>query len=159
LTRSGKVDRRGLPAPELGARAAGRAYAAPASALERVLAELWGEVLGVPAGEVGAQDNFFELGGHSLLATQLVARVREHLQTELPLRHVFEAPTVAGLAEALLDGVEDRAAIERTAELLLMLADLSDEEAEAMLQNESTATLIEQAPDHGQTAAGHAIPG
>jgi amino acid adenylation domain-containing protein len=101
LTPNGKVDRRALPAPELGARAADRPYQAPATALERVLAELWGEVLGVPASGVGVHDNFFELGGHSLLATQLVARVRDHLQAELPLRHVFEAPTVAGLAELI----------------------------------------------------------
>ena len=65
---------------------------------------------------VGGHDNFFELGGHSLLATQVASRVREAFQVEVPLRKIFEWPTVAGLAQALLESEGER--IERTAELL-----------------------------------------
>jgi acyl carrier protein len=66
-----------------------------------VLAGIWAELLGVE--RVSAQDNFFELGGHSLLAVRLLSRARESFQLELPLRAVFEAPTVAGLAELVED--------------------------------------------------------
>ncbi|NOK14931.1 non-ribosomal peptide synthetase, partial [Corallococcus exercitus] len=99
LTSNGKVDRKALPVPDVGLLRASHAYEAPSSPLEEKLAALWSEVLRVPT--VGRTDNFFELGGHSLLATQLVARVRAALDVELPLRALFEAPTIAALAEKL----------------------------------------------------------
>ncbi|RKG76773.1 amino acid adenylation domain-containing protein, partial [Corallococcus exercitus] len=99
LTSNGKVDRKALPAPEASLLRASHAYEAPVTPLEEKLAALWSEVLRVPT--VGRTDNFFELGGHSLLATQLVARVRATLGVELPLRALFEAPTIASLAERL----------------------------------------------------------
>jgi acyl carrier protein len=95
VTANGKVDRGALPAPDtLGSR--GETYVAPRTPAEERMAAIWAEVLGVE--RVGGEDNFFELGGHSLLATQLVSRVREAFRTELPLRAVFEAPTLAELA-------------------------------------------------------------
>src|SRR6185437_4344066 len=94
LTVNGKVDRRGLPAPEERGQAE---YVAPRTATEQVLAEVWAEVLHLE--RVGIHDNFFELGGHSLLATQVIARVRQVLQVDLPLRALLDdAATVAELA-------------------------------------------------------------
>jgi len=95
LTPNGKVDRRALPAPE-GSRLAAGAPARPRTALEGELVEVWRELLGVA--DLGVQDDFFALGGHSLLATQLVSRLRGMFRTELPVRSVFENPTVAALA-------------------------------------------------------------
>ncbi len=95
LTPNGKVDRKALPAPDLGA--AGReGYVAPRTPTEQALAGLFSEVLGVK--QVGLRGHFFALGGHSLLATQLVSRVRSTFEVELPLRALFDAPTLAELA-------------------------------------------------------------
>ena len=94
---SGKVDRAALPAPDSDRN--GRGSAAPTTVLEKVLAAIWTRVLGVE--QVGLHDNFFELGGHSLLATQVLARVRDTYRVELPVRCLFESPTVAALAEVI----------------------------------------------------------
>jgi acyl carrier protein len=91
------VDRKALPAPDL--QAESRAYVPPANPTQTALVEIWQSALGLP--RVGVEDNFFELGGHSLTATQVVSRIRESLQVELPLRHVFEQPTIAALAEVI----------------------------------------------------------
>jgi acyl carrier protein len=93
LTANGKVDRGGLPSPE----SVVREVVAPRNSVERVLVEMWGELLG--RRELSVLDNFFELGGHSLLATQVISRVRETFAVEVPLRALFDAPTIAGLAE------------------------------------------------------------
>ncbi len=96
LTPNGKVDRHALPtATEITPELAG-SYTPPRTPLEERLVQIWAEVLGVK--QVGIYDNFFELGGHSLLATQLASRVRDGFGFELPLRSVFEAPTIAELA-------------------------------------------------------------
>jgi amino acid adenylation domain-containing protein len=96
LTPNGKVDRAGLLTAR-GIRAGvDGAFVAPRTPLEEALARIWVEVLGVE--RVGIEDNFFELGGHSLRGTQVVSRVKDLFQIDLPLRHVFRNPTIAGLA-------------------------------------------------------------
>ncbi|NPD24476.1 non-ribosomal peptide synthetase, partial [Corallococcus exiguus] len=97
LTANGKVDRKALP--EVEAAASEHEYAAPRTESEQRLAAIWAEVLRVP--RVGVRDNFFALGGHSLLATQVVSRIRKELGAELPLRTLFEAPTLEALARRL----------------------------------------------------------
>ena len=96
LTPNGKVDKRALPSPEL---PGAEALAPPRTPTEKRLAGFWQELLGVAA--VGIESHFFQLGGHSLLGMRLVARVREELGLELPLRRLFEAPTLGALAAAI----------------------------------------------------------
>ena len=104
LTANGKVDCRALPAPEAKGFDAGEEYVRPQSQIEELLAGIWAEVLGVP--EVSVTANFFELGGHSLLATQVVSRVREACQVELPVRSLFSSPIVRELAETVAQALK-----------------------------------------------------
>ena len=99
LTVNGKLDLRQLPVPDLVQEISEDTYVAPRTETERMMAEIWSRVLGLT--KVGIHDNFFEIGGHSLVATQIVSQVRDEFQKELPLRALFESPTVAGLAEIL----------------------------------------------------------
>ncbi len=127
LTPNGKLDRKALPPPG-DAEAAGEGFAAPSSPYEELLAGIWRQVLGIE--RVGIHESFFELGGHSLLATQVVSRVRGTLGVELPLRTLFERPTIAGLAGAVAELRAQRAGrtappispVPRTGELPLSFA-------------------------------------
>jgi len=97
LTPNGKVDRRALRAPDMFSPELEKACVAPQTSVEEVIVGIWAEVLGLK--QLGVDDNFFDLGGHSLLATQLISRVRDAFQVELPLQTLFEAPTVSGMAK------------------------------------------------------------
>ena len=99
LNANGKVDRRALPPFDARRPELDEAFVACRTPTEELLAEIWAHVLGVQ--RIGIHDNFFQLGGHSLLATQVVSRIREAFKVEMPLRHLFETPTVAGLAERI----------------------------------------------------------
>jgi amino acid adenylation domain-containing protein len=145
LTPHGKVDRRQLPAPGRPRNDPGGSYVAPRNAVEEVLADIWAQVLEVE--RVGAHDNFFDLGGHSLLGTQVTSRVFDAFSVELPLRRLFESPTLAGLAAALLEASPDRLKTERKAELLSRLSRLSDEQVQAMLAARAAAPLEAQDND------------
>jgi amino acid adenylation domain-containing protein len=131
LTATGKIDRNALPAPEQMRPEPAQNYVAPQTAVEEVLTGIFAEVLGVE--RVGIHDDFFEAGGHSLLATRVVSRVREAFEVELPLRKIFDEPTVGGLARVVLEDEDERMRVERTAELLLRFSDLSDDEVSDLL--------------------------
>ncbi|HEX3155905.1 MAG TPA: amino acid adenylation domain-containing protein, partial [Candidatus Angelobacter sp.] len=97
LTPNGKVDRKSLPIPDFGSEESGESYSAPRNLEEEILCGILGTVLNRQ--RVGIDDNFFEMGGHSLLATQVISRVRNAFGIEIPLRTIFEAPTVSGMAQ------------------------------------------------------------
>ncbi len=99
LTSNGKVDRRALPTPDGVRPELEEAYVAPGTPIEEALAKILIQVL--QQERIGIHDNFFDLGGHSLLATQIVVRIRDTFQVELPLRSLFLAPTLAGIAEQI----------------------------------------------------------
>jgi amino acid adenylation domain-containing protein len=127
LLPSGKVNRTALPEPEERCIGPGTDCAEPRTALETVLIGIWREVLCID--EIGIHDDFFDLGGHSLLAAQVIARLKDIFQTELPLRTLFESPTVARLGEqveTLELPVQTR--VRRIAEIVLAVEQMSDEE-------------------------------
>ena len=100
LTPNGKLDRKSLPAPDHSRPELEDTFVAPRTPIKgEILATIWSEVLKLD--KVGIHDNFFHLGGHSLLATQVVSRIRDSFKIELPLRTLFEAPTIQGVAQKL----------------------------------------------------------
>jgi acyl carrier protein len=134
LNANGKVDRRALPAPDPLRPELDESYVAPRGAVEEQVAAVWRQVLGVE--RVGVNDNFFDLGGHSLIATQVVSRLCDAFNLELPLRQLFESPTVAGLAAAVVRRQAEEVDDELLAQALGELAGLSEEEVRAMLEEE-----------------------
>jgi amino acid adenylation domain-containing protein len=99
LTPNGKINRRALPEPDLARPELGSTFVPPRTPIESILAGIVGDVLGLT--RVGCEDDFFELGGHSLLATRVISRISTAFRVDLPLRTLFETPTVAGLAAAI----------------------------------------------------------
>jgi amino acid adenylation domain-containing protein len=140
LTPNGKVDRRALPAPDAERDVARESFVAPRTPDEQRVAEIWSEVLAVKP--VGAEDNFFELGGHSLQATRVVSRIREACGVELPLRWLFESPTVTALAARLDEARAQQSEAGRTAQMLERLEHLSEDEVDALLEQTGGADEI-----------------
>ncbi len=122
LTANGKVDRKRLPLGDT-LQQFDRQYVAPRSETEEILSEIWSEVLATP--RVGVEDNFFELGGHSLLAIQTRSRIQGVFEVDLPLRAIFECPTIAELAQ-------------RIEETLIAALEAMDEEEAMRLQKQLT---------------------
>jgi amino acid adenylation domain-containing protein len=123
LTPNGKVDRAALPVPE--GRVDLATAVAPRTPAEEAVAAIWAEVLGVES--VGVEDNFFDLGGHSLLATQVVSRIRAAFEVDLPLRDLFDNPTVAALARIVETLVEKQLDELSDDEVLRLLGEGGDE--------------------------------
>lgn len=119
LNVNGKVDRRALPAPDPRQRDVDKPYVAPRTVLEETIAEMWAEVLKVE--RIGVEDSFFDSGGNSLLATRLISLLRQELEIEVPLRCLFERPTVARFAELIDEILANEA------------ASLTDQEKEELL--------------------------
>jgi len=149
LTPNGKIDRKALPAPDYAKDLLENTYVAPSTDTERTLAEIWSRVLGVET--IGVADNFFMIGGHSLLATQVVSRVRQSFGIEMPLREMFESPTIAELSKAVekirsqqsVSGVSTITARKRGArnldQVLSQVQQLSDDEARQLLRARKSA--------------------
>ena len=131
LSPNGKINRAALPPPASFSPLSSSSHLPPSSPLEFVLAGIWKDVLKIDL--IGIDDNFFtDLGGHSLLATQIVSRIRAALDIDLPLWRLFEAPSIKGLANFILQS-HDRSRIEKTAHLLLVLDRLSEDEVDNLL--------------------------
>lgn len=141
MTPNGKIDRRALMelpmtlAPQLNEN-----HVAPRNAAESVVAGIWEQTLGIA--QIGVLDNFFELGGNSLTAIRIIVRLREIFQVDLPLRGLFEAPTVAGVVELTAQVWGDRDIVEQIAETVREIESLSVEETERLLVEESS-NLVE----------------
>jgi amino acid adenylation domain-containing protein len=142
LTPNGKLDQQALPEFDETQQLGSDRYVPPRNELEKSLIEIWTEVLNVK--EIGVLDNFFDLGGHSLLAAKVIARVRRYLGIEIPLRILFDEPTVAGLASSLTNSEADnlmpnyptmlgRSGRQKREHLEARLRALSDDEIDALL--------------------------
>ncbi len=110
LTPNGKVARRELPEPDSASAVGEAAYVAPRTLVEEMLAGIWSSVLNRE--RVGIEDDFFEVGGHSLLATQVVSRLREVFRVEVPLRELFEYPTIAGFAKRVDEAAQQEQGVQ-----------------------------------------------
>jgi len=138
LNANGKVDRRTLSAREAEISNIEKEYEGPTTRTEQLLCEIWSEVL--KRERVGIHDNFFEIGGHSLLATQVISRMRQTFSVKVPLRKLFESPTVKSLAALMEFEMEGRQDIARIAQILEQLDQLSDDEVRNMTL-EKSATI------------------
>ncbi|MEV6771198.1 amino acid adenylation domain-containing protein [Nocardia sp. NPDC051030] len=132
LTVNGKLDKRALPAPTP---AVERSHRAPATATERRMCGIFGQLFGIE--RVGADDSFFELGGHSLLAARLVAQIRAEFGVELDVRVIFDSPTAAGLAARLVE--------QFLTEFGIDLDSMDDEEESSVESGESVPVAVESA--------------
>jgi len=135
LTATGKVDRRALPPPDRTRPALETPFAAPRTPVEEKLAQIWAGVLGLD--RVGMHDSFLDLGGDSLLATQVISRVLAQFEVRLPLRFLFDEPTVAEMAVLLVQNYTDKVEPQNLNRILAELETLSEQEARSLLSKRS----------------------
>ena len=141
-TFSGKVDRSLLPAPGHKRLGLGRSFLAPRTPVETELAAIWSQVLGIP--EIGIRDNFFESGGHSLLATQLMSKIRTAFGIDLPLRALFNKPTVEGLSLVVTQMQLEQENQQELEHLISEIAHLSAEDLQGALNEEMRELVSEE---------------
>ncbi|NBT86507.1 MAG: non-ribosomal peptide synthetase, partial [Alphaproteobacteria bacterium] len=106
LTPTGKIDKKALPSPNLSLRQVSETYIAPSTPIEERLSSIWTEILRIE--KIGIHDNFFKLGGHSLLATQVISRIRNEYNIDLPLQALFEHPTIKNLSEDIQEFINNQ---------------------------------------------------
>jgi amino acid adenylation domain-containing protein len=155
LTPNGKVDRKALPLADQALSLEERNVVVPRTPVELALAKLWCDLLKIT--NVGVHDNFFEVGGHSLLATQLVSRIRREFNVELPLRNVFEGPTIESLALSILENQTRTTDPDELEKMLAEIESLSDETAARQLleagQNAPDVPPDEEGPTRQRTVS------
>jgi len=132
LTTSGKVDRRALPSPKKSRHEVSDTFTAPITAIEKVLAKLWAEIIKID--EVGIHDDFSELGGDSVLAAQIVSEINNIFSLKQPLQTLFEAPTVAKLVEFVLTNEKHPGHSDKIANLLIKIDGMSSEDISKALE-------------------------
>jgi acyl carrier protein len=137
---NGKVDRNALPAPYLTGFELEQYFIAPQTSIEKVLGQIWAELLGLE--QIGIHANFFDLGGHSLLATQVMSRLRGEFQVELPLRTLFEQPTIADLALVITEMQAAKAEQTNVLRILAEIESLSEEETKRLIPQHSEPKKI-----------------
>ncbi|HLG65938.1 MAG TPA: amino acid adenylation domain-containing protein, partial [Ktedonosporobacter sp.] len=131
LTTTGKINSRGLPLPNEAIDRGNKTFIPPRNPVEKMVADVWMQVLGLA--QIGIYDDFFALGGHSLSATQVISQIRSDLEIDLPLRSIFEEPTVAGLAEIIIQNEIEQADEQTLRETMEELEHLSKDELQALL--------------------------
>lgn len=142
LTPNGKVDRRALPAPSQDRPELNVSMVAPVTEIERDLAQIWSQMLGIVP--IGIHDNFFDLGGHSLFIAQMIAQVEETFVVKLPLSELFAAPTVAGLAQSIVNARQSPALVDRHDDAQLR----ADTELDASIVPEVPGVVGNLIPQH-----------
>jgi len=133
LTPNGKVDRKHLPQPEAERPRLKQGYAAPRNRIEKTLAEIWEQALGVE--RAGIHDNFFELGGHSLSTVQITFRIRREFNVDFPLQTLLHIPTIAGLAKEIEAQTLEQADTEKLAMVVSEIERMTDEEVQSLLRS------------------------
>ena len=136
LTGTGKVNRRALPDPGKSRPNLATPLVAPTTEVESKLAAIWQDVLSLD--RVGVNDNFFDLGGHSLAASRVISRVIQAFQVELPIKALFDAPTVTAMATIIAQNQTKRASNAELARMLNELDSMSEEEAQNQLAGDRT---------------------
>jgi amino acid adenylation domain-containing protein len=131
LSHNRKVDRRALPLPNAERPSLEISYVAPSTPTEQVVARIWSSLLGVET--VGVHDNFFDLGGHSLLATRLAYKIEEDFRVQIGLRALFQAPTVSGVVNSIVESWGDREIVDEIARTIMEVDQLDPDEVSMAL--------------------------